>query len=154
MAVTSIPQVYWGAKKEKNCNLHLILGLDNVLLRKVKKSWYLALSACKTKPYTSKDLNITHTDTDQSESSRKDSYAGQPATFQAWINQYRQQQQGLSNTQLYNMRSLQTDYTLTHWTFCGERTLWRSRLTILPISVRNPGSTATFTEQRQEGAEW
>ena len=46
---------------------------------RVKKSWYPALSVCKTKPYTLKDLNITQLDADQSESSRKYPDAGQSA---------------------------------------------------------------------------
>jgi hypothetical protein len=36
---------------------------------RVKKSWYPALSACKTKPHISKDLNISQPDCDQSRSS-------------------------------------------------------------------------------------
>ena len=39
---------------------------------RVKESWYPTLSACKTKPYTSEDLNIPQPDADQLECRRKD----------------------------------------------------------------------------------
>ena len=73
--------------KHKNC-----FNKKEESLR-VKKSWYLALSACKTKPYISKDLKISQPDREQSRSSIQIQNTSEPMQ----TNQRHAQQQRLGD---------------------------------------------------------